>query len=75
MIFLITDNNSLHDKDKENNDSNKSNQKLKTIRITEYEQTTVFYSDREDGKCNVYMEVSILIFFYYNILIYLLSIY
>jgi len=54
MVFLITDNNSLHDKEENNNNS--SNQKLKTIRITEYEQTTVFYSDSEDGKCNVYME-------------------
>jgi len=55
MIFLIADNSSL-DNDEEVTQEVKN---FGTIRITEYEQTTVFYSDREDGKCNVYMEVYI----------------
>jgi hypothetical protein len=52
MIFLIADNSSV-DKDEE---IAQETENFGTIRITEYEQTTVFYSDHEDGKCNVYME-------------------
>jgi len=53
MIFLIADNSSV-DKDEE---IAQETENFGTIRITKYEQTTVFYSDHEDGKCNVYMEV------------------
>ncbi|OUM60276.1 hypothetical protein PIROE2DRAFT_13992 [Piromyces sp. E2] len=55
MMFLIADNSSLNSNSAQEN--NIKNVNSKAIRITEYEQMTVFYSDREDGKCNVYMEM------------------
>ncbi|ORX53331.1 Bet v1-like protein [Piromyces finnis] len=55
MLFLIADNSSLNNTNS-NEELNNKNINSRTIRITEYEQMTVFYSDCEDGKCNVYME-------------------
>jgi len=57
MMFLIADNSSLNNNNTKQEETNTNNINSRTIRITEYEQMTVFYSDREDGRCNVYMEV------------------
>jgi len=56
MMFLIADNSSLNNNNTKQEETNTNNINSRTIRITEYEQMTVFYSDREDGRCNVYME-------------------